>query len=166
MRRCNNIYETVTVYYPTSCCNTSKCPTTTSTSTSTSTTTSSSSTTTTTTTIAIPPGAIPVGVLIGYQTISPPEDIVLSGSLEDTCIALNNLFTDNVVLDSEVVDYTTYYFDETTFIMYNSVTNTFAEDGYYFTELGFLYVTNGLAEEVDPFSLCFDITTTTTTTLI
>ena len=149
MRRCNNIYETVTVYYPTSCCNTSKCPT-----------------TTTTTTIAIPPGAVPILILIGYQTISPPENIVLSGSAEDICTALTNAFSGNIVLDSEVVDGTTYYFDETTFMMYNSVTNTFAEDGYYFTELGFLYVNNGLAEEVNYFSLCFDITTTTTTTLI
>jgi len=130
----------------------------------TTTTTTSPSTTTTTTTIVIPPGAIPIAVLIGYQTISPPEDIVLSGSLEDICIALNNLFTDNVVLDSEVVDGTTYYFDEETLMLYNSVTNTFAEDGYYFSEVGWLQVTNGLTEQINPYTVCSGITTTTTTT--
>ena len=47
MRRCNDIYEIVTVYYPTSCFTTTKCPTTTTTS-------SSTSTTTTTTTTQVP----------------------------------------------------------------------------------------------------------------
>ena len=45
MRRCNDIYEIVTVYYPTGCVNTTSTPTSTTTTTST-----SSSTTTTTTT--------------------------------------------------------------------------------------------------------------------
>ena len=59
MRRCDEIYEIVTVYYPTSCVNTTKCPTTTSTSTST------SSTTTTTTTICF--NCTPHNVTIGTQ---------------------------------------------------------------------------------------------------
>lgn len=47
MRRCDDIYEIVTVYYPTGCVNTTSTPT----STTTTTTSTSSSTTTTTTTI-------------------------------------------------------------------------------------------------------------------
>ena len=157
MRRCNDIYEIVTVYYPTGCVNTTR--------TTTSTSTTLAPTTTTTTTIAIPPGAVPIPIVVGYQTISPPENIVLSPSLEDICNALTNSSSGNVVPGSEVIDDTTYYFDFDTFMMYNSVTNTFAEDGYYIS-VGFFYVTNGLAVIVDVeeiLALCQGDTTTTTT---
>ena len=119
------------------------------------------------TTIIIPPGAIPILVLVGYQTISPPENIVVSYSLEDICTALTNLFSDNVVSDSDIVDSTTYYFDVETLMLYNSVTNTFAEDGYYFTDAGILYVTNGLSEILtleELLGICSNITPTPTPT--
>ena len=51
MRRCNNIYEIVTVYYPTGCVNTTRTTTSTSTTLSPTTTTTSTSTTSTTTTL-------------------------------------------------------------------------------------------------------------------
>jgi hypothetical protein len=97
------------------------------------------------TTIPIPPGAIPIPILTGYQTLSPVENIVISPSLEDICIFLNNLFNSNVSPESEVIDTTTYYFDEETSMLYNNVTKTFAEDGYYLSDQ-ILHVTNGLAE--------------------
>lgn len=53
MRRCNDIYEIVTVYYPTGCVNTTRTTTSTSTTLSPTTTTTSSSTTTTSTTVAL-----------------------------------------------------------------------------------------------------------------
>ena len=133
-------------------------PTTTTTSSS-----SSSSSTTTTTTTFIPPGAVPIPILLGYQTISPVEDIVVSNTFEDACIFANNYETSNVNVGSYVLDSTTYYFDNTTSMLYNSVTNTFAEDGYYISD-SILYVTNGLAEIIsveDFYELCFTITTTT-----
>ena len=129
----------------------------------TTTTTSSSSSTTTTTTTFIPPGAVPIPILLGYQTISPVEDIVVSNTFEDACIFANNYETSNVNVGSYVLDSTTYYFDNTTSMLYNSVTNTFAEDGYYISD-SILYVTNGLAEIIsveDFYELCFTITTTT-----
>ena len=140
--------------------------TTSSSSTTTSTSTNSSSTTTTTTTIVIPPGAIQFPILIGYETILPVEDIVVSNTLEDMCLFVNNLNNENVNPDSLIVDGTTYYFDPETYILYNSVTNTFAEDGYYLSD-AILYVTNGLAEILtteDFVELC-NFTTTTTTTI-
>ena len=155
MRRCDEIYEIVTVYYPTSCINTTR--------TTTSTSTTLAPTTTTTTTTVIPPGAIPLPILIGYQTISPPENIVVSRSLESLCLVVTNIINYNVDLNSGVVDYTTYYIDFDNSMMYNSVTNTFAEDGYYFTE-GIFYVTNGLFEQVNPYVVCSITTTTTTST--
>ena len=138
----------------------------TSTSTSTSTTSTSSSTTTTTTTIVIPPGAIQFPILIGYETILPVEDIVISPSLEDICLFFYNLASNNINIEFIVIDTTTYYFDEETLMLYNSVTNTFAEDGYYLSD-AILYVTNGLAEILtlqDLEELC-NFTTTTTTTI-
>jgi hypothetical protein len=118
--------------------------------------------TTTTTTIAIPPGAIQYLIVLGYETISPVEDIIVSNTLEDLCIAFSNLINFNINLDSVIFDETTYYLDEETMLLYNSVTNTFAEDGYYFSE-GSLLVIDGLAESIDPYEVC-GITTTTTTT--
>jgi hypothetical protein len=119
-------------------------------------------TTTTTTTSIIPPGAIPIPIILGYETISPVEDIVVSFTLEDACLFVNNLNNNNVNFDSFIFDETTYYFDEETFILYNSVTNTFAEDGYYLTD-GILQVIDGVVQIIDPFEVC-GITTTTTTT--
>jgi ferredoxin len=124
-------------------------------------------TTTTTTTTFIPPGAVPIPVLVGYQTISPVEDIVVSFTLEDTCLFFYNTAISNVNLDSLVLDSTTYYFNEGTLMLYNSVTNTFAEDGYYVFD-AILYVTNGLVEILtfeDFVELCNFTTTTTTTTI-
>jgi hypothetical protein len=120
-------------------------------------------TTTTTTTTFIPPGAIQFPILIGYETILPVEDIVVSNTLEDMCLFVNNSNNENVNPDSLIVDGTTYYFDPETYILYNSVTNTFAEDGYYTGE-PFLQVIDGLAQIINPFVLCV-ITTTTTTTV-
>jgi hypothetical protein len=120
-------------------------------------------TTTTTTTTFIPPGAIPIPILIGYETISPVEDIVVSNTLEDMCLFFYNIANNNVNEESFVIDSTTYYFDETTFILYNSVTNTFAEDGYYLGEPS-LQVISGVAQIIEnPYEIC-GITTTTTTT--
>jgi hypothetical protein len=99
-------------------------------------------------TIPIPPGAYSIPVLIGYQTLSPVENIVLSPSLADTCIFLNNLLNSNIISVSDVVDTTTYYFDEETSMLYNSVTSNFAEDGYYYSDV-ILRVTNGLAETIE-----------------
>jgi uncharacterized protein (TIGR02145 family) len=124
-------------------------------------------TTTTTTTTFIPPGAIPIPVLLEYQTISPVEDIVVSNTLGDICLFFYNAAISNVNLGSFVFDITTYYYDEETSMLYNSVTNTFAEDGYYLSEPP-LYVTNGLVETLtqeDVEGLC-NFTTTTTTTLV
>jgi hypothetical protein len=123
-------------------------------------------TTTTTTTTFIPPGAIPISILIGYQTISPVEDIVVSFTLEDACILANNLETSNINFTTLIFDETTYYFDFDTLMLYNSVTNTFAEDGYYIVEGGLLQVIDGLSEILtleDLGGLC-NFTTTTTTT--
>jgi hypothetical protein len=119
-------------------------------------------TTTTTTTSIIPPGSIPVTVLIGYETISPVEDIVVSNTLEDACLFINNQNNNNVNFDSFIVDGTTYYFDFETLILYNSITNTFAEDGYYISE-GAVQVIDGVVQIIDPYEIC-GITTTTTTT--
>jgi hypothetical protein len=117
--------------------------------------------TTTTTTTFIPPGAIQFPVVIEYETISPVEDIVVSNTLEDVCIAINNLINQNI--NSVIFDETTYYFDSETLILYNSVTNTFAEDGYYIGD-EFLQVVDGVAQIIeDPLEVC-GITTTTTTT--
>ena len=128
------------------------------------TTTTTSTTTTTTTTSIIPPGAVPVPVLIGYETISPVEDIVVSNTLEDMCIFANNAINNNITPGSAIIDQTTYYFDPETDILYNSVTNTFAEDGYYLSE-GIFQVIDGLIQVIDdPFELCGITTTTTTTT--
>jgi hypothetical protein len=119
-------------------------------------------TTTTTTTLIIPPGAFPITVLIGYETISPVEDIVVSNTLEDMCIAISNLINFNINPGSAIFDQTTYYFDPETDILYNSVTNTFAEDGYYLGD-AILQVIDGVVQIIDPYEIC-GITTTTTTT--
>jgi hypothetical protein len=114
----------------------------------------------------IPPGAIPIPIILEYQTLSPVEDIVVSNTLEDVCIFANNLETDNVNTNSYVLDSTTYYFDEETSMLYNSVTNTFAEDGYYIS-VAILYVTNGLSQvfNLQEFlGLCPNITPTPTKT--
>ena len=119
------------------------------------------------TTIFIPPGAVPIPVLVGYQTLSPVENIVISTSLEDMCLSFYNLSIDNINIESQVVDTTTYYFDFDTLTLYNSVTNTFAEDGYYLTDAGILYVTNGLSEILtleELLGLCPNITPTPTPT--
>ncbi len=160
---------------PTTTTSTTAIPTTTttsssstSTSTSSTTTSTSSSSTTTTTTTFIPPGAVPISILLEYQTISPVEDIVVSNTLEDACIFVNNFETGNITTNSYVLDSTTYYYDEETSMLYNSVTNTFAEDGYYISDEP-LYVTNGLVEILtlqDLEELCNFTTTTTTTTLL
>ena len=131
----------------------------------TTTTTTVAPTTTTTTTLIIPPGAVPVQFLIGYETISPVEDIVVSNTLEDICLFVNNFINNNITPDSFIVDETTYYFDPETDILYNSVTNTFAEDGYYVTE-GFFQVIDGVVQIIDPYEICGITTTTTTTELI
>jgi hypothetical protein len=125
-------------------------------------------TVTPTPTIVIPSEAIPIPVAVRYQTLSPVEDIVVSSSLEDVCLLFYNLSIDNVNLDTEIIDDTTYYFDFDTLMLYNSVTNTFAEDGYYLTEAGILYVTNGLSEILtleELLGLCPNITPTPTTTI-
>jgi|694.fasta_scaffold103928_2 hypothetical protein len=115
--------------------------------------------TTTTTTTFIPPGAIQFPVVIEYETISPVEDIVVSNTLEDMCIFVNNI--GNINSSSIVVDETTYYLDEETMILYNSVTNTIVEDGYYVGE-PFLQVISGVAQIIDPYEICETTTTTTT----
>jgi surface protein len=117
--------------------------------------------TTTTTTSFIPPGAIQFPIIIGYETISPVENIVVSNTLEDACTLFTNETNNNVNYSSQIFDYTTYYLDEETMMLYNSVTNTFAEDGYYLTE-GVLQVIDGLGEYIDLNDVC-EITTTTTT---
>jgi hypothetical protein len=115
--------------------------------------------TTTTTTTFIPPGGILVTVLIGYQTISPVEDIVLSNTSEDTCIFVNNILNANINFESGIIfDQTTYYYVSSTDTLYNLVTNSIAEDGYYYTSSGgFIQVINGLVQVVndnDLFELC------------
>jgi hypothetical protein len=126
-------------------------------------------TTTTTTTIFPPPGGQSVQVLIGYQTTSPVEDIVLSNTLEDFCIFINNVANDNIN-GGLVFDYTTYYYVSSNNTLYNLVTNSIAEDGYYFiAPYGVLKVINGLVQviqdQAEVFEIC-NITTTTTTTTI
>jgi uncharacterized protein (TIGR02145 family) len=126
--------------------------------------------TTTTTTIFPPPGGESVTVLIGYQTISPVEDIVLSNTLEDFCIFVNNVLNNNINGGAGFVfDPTTYYYISSTNTLYNLVTNSIAEDGYYFVFPGVVFkVINGLVQviqsEAEFLEIC-NITTTTTTTL-
>jgi hypothetical protein len=78
------------------------------------------------------------------------------------CLFVNNEINNNVNFDSLIFDETTYYADLETFILYNSITNTFAEDGYYISE-GAVQVIDGVVQIIDPYEVC-GITTTTTTT--
>ena len=124
--------------------------------------------TTTTTTTFIPPGGELLIILIGYQTTSPVENIVYSNTLEDACIFLNNALNGNITPGSVIFNGTTYYYVSSNNTLYNVITNTFAEDGYYYTTLGEVFqVINGLVvqviqDEAEFFEICNTTTTTTT----
>jgi len=125
--------------------------------------------TTTTTTAFIPPGGELLIILIGYQTISPVENIVYSNTLEDACIFLNNTLNNNINPESGIIlDQTTYYYVSSNNTLYNVVTNSIAEDGYYFAvSIGIIFkVINGLVvqlieDEAELFEICNTTTTTT-----
>jgi uncharacterized protein (TIGR02145 family) len=84
-------------------------------------------------------------------------------------IFINNTLNNNINPESGIIlDQTTYYYVSSNNTLYNLVTNSIAEDGYYLAlSIGVIFqVINGLVQVIndnDLFQLC-NITTTTTTT--